>query len=55
VMAAIKIVFVRAKAALQARHDAHEKAELAAEAARARAAAEAALLLEQRNTTALDL
>ena len=48
VMAAIKIVFVRARAALQARHDAHEKAEALAEEKRARAAAEAALLAEQQ-------
>ena len=53
VMAAIKIVFVRARAALQARHDALEKAEQAAEEARAQALAEAAMLQEQGSKATL--
>ena len=54
VMAAIKIVFVRARAALQARHDALEKAEQAAEEARAQALAEAARLQEQGSKATLE-
>ena len=54
VMAAIKIVFVRARAALQARHDALEKAEQAAEEARAQTLAEAARLQEQGSKATLE-
>ena len=55
VMAAIKIVFVRARAALQLRHDAMEKAELAAAEKRTREAEKAAALQDKPGGAALDL